>query len=92
MLSLALLKLSVLLLTYVALVAFGNVTDYWTNFAFVTHVLDIDHSPAESSHPLARANIAHPPSRNLSLNYWDRDHDRGLSSQRRPRYGEAAQG
>jgi len=27
---------------YVALVAFGNVTDYWTNFAFVTHVLDMD--------------------------------------------------
>lgn len=27
---------------YVALVAFGNVSDYWTNFAFVTHVLDMD--------------------------------------------------
>lgn len=27
---------------YVALVALGNVSDYWTNFAFVTHVLDMD--------------------------------------------------
>ncbi len=27
---------------YMALVVFGNVTDYWTNFAFVTHVLDMD--------------------------------------------------
>jgi predicted small integral membrane protein len=27
---------------YVALVAFGNLSDYWTNFAFVTEVLDMD--------------------------------------------------
>lgn len=27
---------------YVALVGFNNITDYWTNFAFVTHVLDMD--------------------------------------------------
>jgi predicted small integral membrane protein len=27
---------------FMALVAFGNVTDYSTNFAFVTHVLDMD--------------------------------------------------
>jgi len=27
---------------YVALVAFGNITDYWTNFGFVTNVLDMD--------------------------------------------------
>jgi len=27
---------------YVALVAFNNMTDYWTNFVFVTHVLDMD--------------------------------------------------
>ncbi len=33
---------------YVALVAFGNVSDYWTNFAFVTHVMDMDQLPAES--------------------------------------------
>jgi predicted small integral membrane protein len=33
---------------YVALVAFGNVTDYWTNFAFVTEVLDMDAVPAAS--------------------------------------------
>ncbi|MGH6845717.1 MAG: DUF2165 family protein [Methylocella sp.] len=33
---------------YVALVAFGNVSDYWTNFAFVTHVLDMDEIPAAS--------------------------------------------
>ncbi|HEX3496541.1 MAG TPA: DUF2165 domain-containing protein, partial [Methylocella sp.] len=34
---------------YVALVAFGNLTDYWTNFAFVTQVLDMDAVPAASS-------------------------------------------
>ena len=28
---------------------FGNVADYWTNFAFVTHVLDMDQLPKESS-------------------------------------------
>jgi len=33
---------------YVALVAFGNITDYWTNFAFVTNVLDMDEVPAVS--------------------------------------------
>ena len=33
---------------YVALVAFNNVTDYGTNFAFVTHVLDMDEVPAAS--------------------------------------------
>src|SRR5919108_57945 len=27
---------------YVALVAFNNLTDYWTNFAFVTQVLDME--------------------------------------------------
>lgn len=27
---------------YITLVAFGNVTDYWTNFAFVTKVLDMN--------------------------------------------------
>ncbi|HET6375020.1 MAG TPA: DUF2165 domain-containing protein [Methylocella sp.] len=27
---------------YAALVVFGNVTDYWTNFFFVTEVLDMD--------------------------------------------------
>ncbi|WOJ90593.1 DUF2165 domain-containing protein [Methylocapsa polymorpha] len=27
---------------YVSLVAFNNITDYWTNFVFVTHVLDMD--------------------------------------------------
>jgi predicted small integral membrane protein len=32
----------------VALVAFGNVTDYWTNFAFVTNVLDMDEVPVVS--------------------------------------------
>jgi predicted small integral membrane protein len=32
----------------VALVAFGNISDYWTNFAFVTHVLDMDDIPAAS--------------------------------------------
>jgi predicted small integral membrane protein len=34
---------------YVALVAFGNLSDYWTNFAFVTKVLDMDAVPAVSS-------------------------------------------
>ncbi|MGH6842886.1 MAG: DUF2165 family protein [Methylocella sp.] len=34
---------------YVALVAFGNLTDYWTNFAFVTEVLDMDAVPAASA-------------------------------------------
>ena len=33
---------------YVALVAFGNISDYWTNFAFVTEVLDMDVVPAAS--------------------------------------------
>jgi predicted small integral membrane protein len=33
---------------YVALVAFGNITDYWTNFAFVTQVLDMEEIPAAS--------------------------------------------
>lgn len=33
---------------YVALVAFGNISDYWTNFAFVTQVLDMDDVPAAS--------------------------------------------
>jgi len=33
---------------YVALVAFGNLTDYWTNFGFVTEVLDMDDVPAAS--------------------------------------------
>ena len=30
---------------YMALVAFGNVTDYGTNFAYVTQVLDMDEIP-----------------------------------------------
>ena len=34
---------------YVALVAFGNPSDYWTNFAFVTEVLDMDAVPAASA-------------------------------------------
>jgi len=34
---------------YAGVVAFGNVADYWTNFAFVTHVLDMDQLPKESS-------------------------------------------
>jgi predicted small integral membrane protein len=33
---------------YVVLVAFGNITDYWTNFGFVTQVLDMDGVPAAS--------------------------------------------
>jgi predicted small integral membrane protein len=33
---------------YVALVAFGNLSDYWTNFAFVKEVLDMDEVPAAS--------------------------------------------
>jgi predicted small integral membrane protein len=32
----------------VALVAFDNLTDYWTNFKFVTEVLDMDEVPAVS--------------------------------------------
>ena len=32
----------------VALVAFGNLTDYWTNFKFVTEVLDMDEVPVAS--------------------------------------------
>lgn len=34
---------------YMALVAFGNVTDYWTNYAFVSHVLSMDELPKESA-------------------------------------------
>jgi predicted small integral membrane protein len=33
---------------YVALVALGNISDYWTNFAFVAQVLDMDAVPAAS--------------------------------------------
>ena len=33
---------------YVALVALGNISDYWTNFAFVKEVLDMDAVPAAS--------------------------------------------
>jgi len=33
---------------YAALVAFGNISDYWANFAFVTHVLDMDEVPPDS--------------------------------------------
>jgi predicted small integral membrane protein len=33
---------------YVALVAFNNITDYWTNFAFVAHVLDMDQTFPQS--------------------------------------------
>lgn len=33
----------------VALVAFGNLSDYWTNFRFVAEVLDMDDVPASSS-------------------------------------------
>jgi predicted small integral membrane protein len=33
---------------YVALVAFGNLSNYWTNFAFVKEVLDMDDVPAAS--------------------------------------------
>lgn len=32
----------------VALVAFGNLTDYWTNFVFVTEVLDMSDVPPAS--------------------------------------------
>src|SRR5271165_1053086 len=34
---------------YAGLVAFGNLTDYWTNFAFVEHVLDMDQLPVGSA-------------------------------------------
>jgi predicted small integral membrane protein len=34
---------------YMALVAFGNVTDYWTNFRFVSHVLSMDQLPPGSA-------------------------------------------
>jgi predicted small integral membrane protein len=33
---------------YMALVAFNNITDYGTNFAFVTHVLDMDQTFPQS--------------------------------------------
>lgn len=33
---------------YVALVAFNNITDYWTNFTFVVHVLDMDQTFPQS--------------------------------------------
>ena len=51
MLSLRLAKIACVaaLALYVGVVAFGNVADYWTNFAFVTHVLDMDQLPKESS-------------------------------------------
>jgi predicted small integral membrane protein len=34
---------------YAGLVVFGNVSDYWTNFAFVEHVLNMDHLTKEST-------------------------------------------
>jgi len=51
MLTLRLAKIACVaaLALYAAFVAFGNVADYWTNFAFVTHVLDMDQLPKESS-------------------------------------------
>ena len=51
MLSLRLAKIACVaaLALYAGVVAFGNVADYWTNFAFVTHVLDMDQLPKESS-------------------------------------------
>ena len=30
---------------YMALVVFNNVTDYWTNFAYVADVLDVEACP-----------------------------------------------
>ena len=50
MLSLRLAKIACFaaLALYVGVVAFGNVADYWTNFAFVTHVLDMDQPPKSS--------------------------------------------
>jgi predicted small integral membrane protein len=51
MLTLRLAKIACVaaLALYAGVVAFGNVADYWTNFAFVTHVLDMDQLPEESS-------------------------------------------
>lgn len=34
---------------FMGLVAFGNVTDYWTNFAYVARVLDMDEVPGAAS-------------------------------------------
>jgi Predicted small integral membrane protein len=36
-----------------SLVAFGNITDYWTNFAFVQHVLSMDTVFPETTIPLS---------------------------------------
>jgi len=49
MLTLRLAKIACVaaLALYAAFVAFGNVADYWTNFAFVTHVLDMDQLPID---------------------------------------------
>ncbi|WP_026607509.1 DUF2165 family protein [Methylocapsa acidiphila] len=33
---------------YMSLVAFNNITDYWTNFTFVAHVLDMDQISPQS--------------------------------------------
>jgi Predicted small integral membrane protein (DUF2165) len=43
---------------YAALVAFGNVSDHWTNFAFVTQVLDMDDVPAASHIRWRAVNVA----------------------------------
>jgi predicted small integral membrane protein len=34
---------------YMALVAFGNMTDYWMNYPFVVHVMSMDQLPADSA-------------------------------------------
>ncbi len=44
---------------FVALVAFGNVTDYWTNFAFVAGVLNMDGVPGQISWRAATSPALH---------------------------------
>jgi len=76
---------------YVALVAFGNITDYWTNFAFVTNVLDMDES-LPCLHSLARGDVPHPSPCRLYFDHRDRDRHRGTLYTRRCCDGSAAPG
>ena len=93
MLTLRLAKIACVaaLALYAAVVAFGNVADYWTNFAFVTHVLDMDQLPKESSIRWAGDYFGYSASCDLSAYHRHRDRDRRFGCQRRNFDGTAMQ-
>ena len=70
---------------YMALVAFGNVTDYWTNFAFVTNVLDMNDVQDGAAIRWRAATVAGAASTRLSRDHRDRDRHRRADRVRRLR-------